>query len=76
MPPRELTCTPTQIAESLYQKGFLSYPRTETDQYDKDFDFQSLVEKQTTDSEWGQFAQESVSAGVFEEPQLTVNKTG
>jgi len=45
-----------QIAEKLYQKGFLSYPRTETDQYDKAFDFMSLIQKQTIDRDWGGFA--------------------
>lgn len=46
-----------QLAEKLYQKGFLSYPRTETDQYDKDFDFESLIRKQTHDNVWGDYAQ-------------------
>jgi DNA topoisomerase-3 len=49
-----------QLAEKLYQKGFLSYPRTETDQYDKDFDFNSLIQKQTYDNTWGAFAQRQV----------------
>ena len=46
-----------QNAEKLYQKGFLSYPRTETDQFDKDFDFDSLIDKQIQDNNWGPFAQ-------------------
>lgn len=50
-----------QLAEKLYQKGFLSYPRTETDQYDKAFDFMALVQKQTVDATWGQFAQRCVT---------------
>jgi DNA topoisomerase-3 len=50
-----------QLAEKLYQKGFLSYPRTETDQYDKDFDFNSLIHKQTYDNTWGGFAQRRVT---------------
>ncbi|KAG0707107.1 DNA topoisomerase [Suillus ampliporus] len=33
------------IAEKLYQQGFLSYPRTETDQYDPQFNFMTLIEK-------------------------------
>jgi hypothetical protein len=45
-----------QIAENLYQQGILSYPRTETDQFDPQFDFQSLIEKQTVNEEWGDFA--------------------
>jgi len=45
-----------QVAENLYQQGILSYPRTETDQFDPQFDFQSLIEKQTASEEWGDFA--------------------
>jgi len=45
-----------QIAEKLYQDGFLSYPRTETDQFDPKFDLMSLIEKQTVDRDWGEFA--------------------
>ncbi|KAJ1026722.1 hypothetical protein NDA16_002320 [Ustilago loliicola] len=56
------------IAESLYQKGFLSYPRTETDQYDKDFDFNSLIAKQTADGAWGGIAQRLLD-GAFERPR-------
>ncbi|ETW80507.1 hypothetical protein HETIRDRAFT_46055 [Heterobasidion irregulare TC 32-1] len=44
------------VAEGLYQKGFLSYPRTETDQFDPEFDFMTLIEKQTADPAWGGFA--------------------
>ena len=45
-----------KIAESLYNKGFISYPRTETDEFDSKFDFMSLIEKQTQDPNWGEFA--------------------
>ncbi|KAI8992952.1 DNA topoisomerase [Trametes punicea] len=44
------------IAEALYQKGFLSYPRTETDVFDPQFDFMTLIGKQTADPIWGGFA--------------------
>lgn len=54
-----------QHAEKLYQKGFLSYPRTETDQYDKDFDFATLIGKQTQDPNWGPFAQRCVPPSVL-----------
>ena len=40
----------------MYQQGFLSYPRTETDVYDRQFDFMTLIGKQTTDPAWGGFA--------------------
>ncbi len=58
-----------ELAEGLYNKGFLSYPRTETDQYDKDFDFDSLIDKQKSDDQWGAFAT-ALSAGGFERPRL------
>ncbi|KAJ4466376.1 DNA topoisomerase [Lentinula lateritia] len=56
------------IAEKLYQNGFLSYPRTETDQYDSQFDFQSLIQKQTADPAWGNFA-ERLRQGDFHTPR-------
>lgn len=45
-----------QVSEKLYQQGFLSYPRTETDQFDPEFDFMHLIQKQIVDPAWGQFA--------------------
>ncbi|KAG9125830.1 DNA topoisomerase, partial [Ceratobasidium sp. 392] len=56
------------IAEKLYQDGFLSYPRTETDQFDPAFDFDSLIAKQTVDPEWGGFAT-GLQNGGFQRPR-------
>ncbi|TCD68059.1 DNA topoisomerase [Steccherinum ochraceum] len=56
------------IAESLYQKGFLSYPRTETDQYDPQFDFDTLIDKQIADVAWGAFAT-GLKNGGFQAPR-------
>ncbi|KAG8849797.1 DNA topoisomerase [Tulasnella sp. 330] len=56
---RLLRMTPKKIldlAEKLYQHGFLSYPRTETDQFDPQFDHMALIAKQTVDPAWGEFA--------------------
>lgn len=47
-------------AEKLYQKGFVSYPRTETDQFDSGMDLRALVEKQFTDSQWGDYARKLI----------------
>jgi len=30
-----------KLAEELYQQGFISYPRTETDSFPDDFDYQT-----------------------------------
>ena len=40
------------IAENLYTQGLISYPRTETNQFPKDFNFAELIEKQTNDTAW------------------------
>ena len=51
-----------KIAEDLYTKGWISYPRTETDQFDKGMDLKKLIEKQQQDGAWGPFAQGYVQA--------------
>ncbi|KAM4057053.1 DNA topoisomerase domain-containing protein [Hirsutella rhossiliensis] len=56
------------IAEGLYNKGFISYPRTETDRFDKGINLRTLVQKQTPDQRWGQFAQGLVD-GAFQQPR-------
>ncbi|KAK1065262.1 DNA topoisomerase [Friedmanniomyces endolithicus] len=57
-----------QVAEGLYQKGWISYPRTETDQFDRDMDLRALVQKQTQGGDWAQFAQGLVDGG-FSQPR-------
>ncbi|KKY35915.1 putative dna topoisomerase [Diaporthe ampelina] len=56
------------VAETLYQRGFISYPRTETDQFDKGMNLRELVRKQTQDNRWGQFAQDLVD-NSFQQPR-------
>lgn len=50
------------LAEKLYQKGFVSYPRTETDQFDSGMNLRALVEKQVTDTQWGEYAKSLLEA--------------
>lgn len=57
-----------EAAESLYNKGFISYPRTETDRFDSGMNLRTLVQKQTPDGRWGQFAQGLVDGG-FQQPR-------
>lgn len=43
---RTIRVSPEQImkiAEELYNKGFISYPRTETDKFPEDFDYQGTI---------------------------------
>lgn len=47
-----------QIAEKLYNNGYISYPRTETDRFAHDFDFDSIVVKLENDRFVGPFIQE------------------
>lgn len=44
------------IAEKLYTQGFISYPRTETNQFSKDINLRPLVEMQVPNRDWGDFA--------------------
>ncbi|KIW82651.1 hypothetical protein Z517_05678 [Fonsecaea pedrosoi CBS 271.37] len=56
------------VAEKLYQKGFISYPRTETDQFPREFDFNAIIQRQTQDNNWGQYAQRLLN-GDFRTPR-------
>ena len=47
-----------EIAESLYQRGYVSYPRTETDSFKEGTDLQNLIRLQVNDQSWGAFAQQ------------------
>lgn len=57
-----------KVAEDLYTKGWISYPRTETDQFDRGIDLRSLVSRQTQDGRWGTFAQALMNGG-FNQPR-------
>ncbi|KAF9376415.1 DNA topoisomerase [Podila verticillata] len=52
-----------KAAEKLYTQGWISYPRTETDQFDNNYDLMALVQKQTENGTWGRFAQRLVEGG-------------
>ncbi|XP_041363021.1 DNA topoisomerase 3-alpha-like isoform X2 [Gigantopelta aegis] len=52
-----------KIAEKLYTSGFISYPRTETNMFPKDLDMQGLIQEQTRDPHWGEFAQGVLNSG-------------
>ncbi|CAO3597197.1 unnamed protein product [Absidia cylindrospora] len=45
------------VAQGLYTEGYISYPRTETDQFDDTFQFDPLITMQTQHPSWGRYAQ-------------------
>jgi DNA topoisomerase-3 len=56
------------VAEALYQRGILSYPRTETDFFKEGFELMPVVQEHTSHSSWGGFAQQ-LANGKFEWPK-------
>ena len=61
---RKLKISPArsmEIMESLYNKGFLSYPRTETNRYNKTITLKEIVEKLAHSNSWGQHANQILS---------------
>ncbi|KAK9894947.1 prokaryotic type I DNA topoisomerase, partial [Cystobasidium minutum MCA 4210] len=65
LPPKKVL----EAAEALYHKGLVSYPRTETDQFDPKFNFHELIERQRQDGSWGQFASMLLDNGGYERPR-------
>jgi len=56
------------LAESLYARGLISYPRTETDSFSPSINLRQLVALQSGHSEWGSFAQRLLD-GAFTAPR-------
>ncbi|XP_010674423.2 DNA topoisomerase 3-alpha isoform X1 [Beta vulgaris subsp. vulgaris] len=46
-----------KVAEELYQSGFISYPRTETDSFSARTDLHAIVQEQQAHPVWGSYAQ-------------------
>ncbi|CAF1529264.1 unnamed protein product [Rotaria sp. Silwood1] len=51
------------IAEKLYMKGFISYPRTETNIFPSEINLYPLIQNQVNDQRWGAFAQRVLNDG-------------
>lgn len=63
-----------KIAEGLYQRGFLSYPRTETDCFPDGFDFTSLVAAQAdAGAPWSAYARSLLQENKFQMPKRGKN---
>ncbi|KAF8089503.1 hypothetical protein N665_0503s0003 [Sinapis alba] len=59
-----------KVAEELYQAGFISYPRTETDSFSSRTDLRAMVEEQTRHPAWGPYAQRLLEpeGGIWRNP--------
>ncbi|KAJ1407144.1 putative DNA topoisomerase III alpha [Ochromonadaceae sp. CCMP2298] len=57
-----------QVAEALYQRGVLSYPRTETNFFQEGIELQQLVSDHRNHPDWGGFAA-GLSDGGFQWPR-------
>eukprot|EP01133_Synstelium_polycarpum_P005261 gene5261-6090_t len=57
-----------KLAESLYNKGFISYPRTETDSFAEGTDLIALIQLQSNNGQWGEYAQRLLN-GEFKYPK-------
>ena len=53
-----------EIAEKLYMKGLISYPRTEINLFPSEIKLNPLIQNQTSDQRWGAFAQRILNDGV------------
>ncbi|XP_075514704.1 DNA topoisomerase 3-alpha isoform X2 [Primulina tabacum] len=59
-----------KVAEDLYQAGFISYPRTETDGFSERTDLRTMVQEQQHHPVWGSYAQRllDAEAGLWRNP--------
>ncbi|PVV04802.1 hypothetical protein BB560_000677 [Smittium megazygosporum] len=62
-----------KVAEQLYNKGLISYPRTETDIFDPSTNLNALIQKHISDPLWGSFASKLVSGDGFQRPRAGRN---
>uniref|UniRef100_A0A914WQU9 DNA topoisomerase n=1 Tax=Plectus sambesii TaxID=2011161 RepID=A0A914WQU9_9BILA len=56
--------TAMQLAEQLYTRGYISYPRTETTSYSANFDLRGTLQQQAGSSKWGATVKEVLAEGI------------
>eukprot|EP00917_Polyrhabdina_sp_WS-2016_P025155 GHVP01054217.1.p1 GENE.GHVP01054217.1~~GHVP01054217.1.p1 ORF type:complete len:755 (-),score=132.18 GHVP01054217.1:18-2282(-) len=52
-------------AERLYNKGYVSYPRTETESFSRSMNLKGLIKKQFDDSRFGSYAKRLIDSSEF-----------
>ncbi len=62
-----------KIAEQLYQRGLISYPRTETDQFEKNFNLKDLIRVQKDNSTYKDFCIQLLDAQLYRFPRMGKN---
>lgn len=59
-----------KAAESLYNKGFISYPRTETNKFKEGTDLMALIRMHENHDEWGNYVSRSLlNGGKYDHPR-------
>lgn len=58
-----------ELAEALYTKGLIAYPRTETDTFPETMNIPSLISQLTRQSDWGTYARSLITDGKYSPPR-------
>ena len=59
-----------KIAEDLYSDGIISYPRTETQDFDDAIDLRALIDAQAGHSIWGAYARNLLDGSKYGAPRV------
>ncbi len=59
-----------QIAEHLYTKGFISYPRTETNSFPKTMNLKSLIDRLRPNNQYHDYVGKLLDDNKFENPKI------
>ncbi|CAM9756027.1 unnamed protein product, partial [Heterosigma akashiwo] len=59
----------TKVAEELYMRGIISYPRTETQKFNPDTDLRGMIGTFAGHPQWGAYANRLLNQGGFQQPR-------